>query len=188
MMYNCEYRWLALPNAMGGHILTAAAIGAKEAAQRRTLQLPLLFYFVAYWYPVALRHLLLYTFFPSSQCSVKCPTHNSDPKSQHNPQLWINTISSYNSFMAASPSFHFFLIPFLLLASFVVVSAANFYRDFDITWGDGWAKILESGDLLTSTGPLALVFSPRTSTSSVKLICRWSLSPVTLLALLLPTT
>ncbi|KAL2502180.1 putative xyloglucan endotransglucosylase/hydrolase protein 23 [Forsythia ovata] len=29
------------------------------------------------------------------------------------------------------------------------VSAGNFYQDFDITWGDGRAKILDNGDLLT---------------------------------------
>lgn len=28
-------------------------------------------------------------------------------------------------------------------------SASNFYQDFDITWGDGRAKILNNGDLLT---------------------------------------
>lgn len=28
-------------------------------------------------------------------------------------------------------------------------SSANFYRDFDITWGDGRANILNNGDLLT---------------------------------------
>ncbi|KAL2480964.1 putative xyloglucan endotransglucosylase/hydrolase protein 23 [Abeliophyllum distichum] len=29
------------------------------------------------------------------------------------------------------------------------VSAGNFYQDFDITWGDGRAKIIDNGDLLT---------------------------------------
>lgn len=33
----------------------------------------------------------------------------------------------------------------ILLAS----AASNFYRDFDITWGDGRAQILNNGDLLT---------------------------------------
>lgn len=28
-------------------------------------------------------------------------------------------------------------------------SASNFFQDFDITWGDGRAKILENGELLT---------------------------------------
>ncbi|THG11097.1 hypothetical protein TEA_027740 [Camellia sinensis var. sinensis] len=32
---------------------------------------------------------------------------------------------------------------------FIVVSASNFYQDFDITWGDGRAKILNNGELLT---------------------------------------
>ena len=42
------------------------------------------------------------------------------------------------------------LIP-LLLVSFGVVasSAGNFNQDFQITWGDGRAKILNTGNLLT---------------------------------------
>ncbi|KAJ4709356.1 Xyloglucan endotransglucosylase/hydrolase [Melia azedarach] len=38
---------------------------------------------------------------------------------------------------------------FLLLGSLMVASAGNFYQDFDITWGDGRAKILNNGELLT---------------------------------------
>lgn len=38
----------------------------------------------------------------------------------------------------------------LLLIGFTwVASAGNFYQDFDITWGDGRAKILNNGQLLT---------------------------------------
>ena len=40
------------------------------------------------------------------------------------------------------------LLP-LLVASVIVASASNFYNDFDITWGDGRAKILNNGELLT---------------------------------------
>ncbi|KAF8392891.1 hypothetical protein HHK36_021131 [Tetracentron sinense] len=37
-----------------------------------------------------------------------------------------------------------------LLGSFLMAaSAGNFYQDFDITWGDGRAKILDNGELLT---------------------------------------
>ncbi|OVA20383.1 Glycoside hydrolase [Macleaya cordata] len=48
------------------------------------------------------------------------------------------------------------LLVYLLATStylIVVVSSAtsNFYRDFDITWGDGRAKILNNGQLLTLT-------------------------------------
>ncbi|XP_015579083.2 probable xyloglucan endotransglucosylase/hydrolase protein 23 isoform X1 [Ricinus communis] len=39
----------------------------------------------------------------------------------------------------------------LLLASLMAASASNFYNDFDITWGDGRAKILNNGELLTLT-------------------------------------
>lgn len=46
-----------------------------------------------------------------------------------------------------------FPIEFLLLvaATFVVVASAgnNFFKDFELTWGDGRAKILENGQLLT---------------------------------------
>ncbi|KAF8413486.1 hypothetical protein HHK36_001473 [Tetracentron sinense] len=37
----------------------------------------------------------------------------------------------------------------MLLVSFLASSAANFYQDFDLTWGDGRSKILNNGDLLT---------------------------------------
>jgi len=38
----------------------------------------------------------------------------------------------------------------LLYVSYVVaVSAGNFNQDFEITWGDGRAKILNNGELLT---------------------------------------
>lgn len=33
--------------------------------------------------------------------------------------------------------------------SMVNVSAGNFYQDMEITWGDGRAKILDNGGLLT---------------------------------------
>ncbi|XP_055808185.1 probable xyloglucan endotransglucosylase/hydrolase protein 23 [Solanum dulcamara] len=38
---------------------------------------------------------------------------------------------------------------FLILSFLVVAMAGNFNQDFDITWGDGRAKILENGQLLT---------------------------------------
>lgn len=34
-------------------------------------------------------------------------------------------------------------------ASLIALSAANFNQDFQITWGDGRAKILNNGQLLT---------------------------------------
>ncbi|KAJ6863153.1 hypothetical protein NC652_039877 [Populus alba x Populus x berolinensis] len=40
------------------------------------------------------------------------------------------------------------LVPLVALLV-TVASASNFYNDFDITWGDGRAKILSNGDLLT---------------------------------------
>lgn len=42
-----------------------------------------------------------------------------------------------------------FIIPILVITSIRAASAANFYQDIDITWGDGRAKILNNGDLLT---------------------------------------
>ncbi|GMG99025.1 hypothetical protein Nepgr_000865 [Nepenthes gracilis] len=41
------------------------------------------------------------------------------------------------------------VIATIFLASLIAASTANFYQDFDITWGDGRAKILNNGDLLT---------------------------------------
>lgn len=39
----------------------------------------------------------------------------------------------------------------LLISTVVNIASAagNFYQDFDITWGDGRAKILDNGQLLT---------------------------------------
>ncbi|KAK4577929.1 hypothetical protein RGQ29_028177 [Quercus rubra] len=41
------------------------------------------------------------------------------------------------------------LLSLFILTSLVAVSAGNFYQDFDITWGDNRAKILNGGNLLT---------------------------------------
>ncbi|KAK4577931.1 hypothetical protein RGQ29_028179 [Quercus rubra] len=41
------------------------------------------------------------------------------------------------------------LLSLFILTSLVAVSAGNFYQDFDITWGDDRAKILNGGNLLT---------------------------------------
>lgn len=53
--------------------------------------------------------------------------------------------------MASFPSFCYIalLISAALVSSAVISSAGNFYQDFDITWGDGRAKILNNGELLT---------------------------------------
>ena len=49
--------------------------------------------------------------------------------------------------MAASVGFTY---SFLLIASlFATASAGNFYRDFDITWGNGRGKNLNNGQMLT---------------------------------------
>ncbi|MQM01648.1 hypothetical protein Taro_034403 [Colocasia esculenta] len=37
----------------------------------------------------------------------------------------------------------------VLFSLFSLVVAANFYRDFDVTWGDGRGKVLNNGQLLT---------------------------------------
>lgn len=41
------------------------------------------------------------------------------------------------------------LIALLATSSLLVASAGNFNQDFQITWGDGRAKILNNGELLT---------------------------------------
>ncbi|KAL1563557.1 putative xyloglucan endotransglucosylase/hydrolase protein 23 [Salvia divinorum] len=40
------------------------------------------------------------------------------------------------------------IIPILVI-TFIASASANFYQDMDITWGDGRAKILNNGELLT---------------------------------------
>ncbi|KAM7511723.1 hypothetical protein LguiB_010598 [Lonicera macranthoides] len=62
----------------------------------------------------------------------------------------LQSLPSHNSFslprlMAVSSSVLFGFI----FGALVVASAANFYQDFDLTWGDGRGKILDNGDLLT---------------------------------------
>lgn len=39
--------------------------------------------------------------------------------------------------------------PFLVISLLVAASASNLNQDFDITWGDGRAKIVNNGELLT---------------------------------------
>ena len=41
------------------------------------------------------------------------------------------------------------LVSLILISFTAVVFAGSFYQDFDIKWGDGRAKILDSGKLLT---------------------------------------
>ncbi|XP_074582016.1 xyloglucan endotransglucosylase protein 7-like [Curcuma longa] len=42
-----------------------------------------------------------------------------------------------------------YLFPAVACSLLAIASAGNFYQDFDITWGDGRAKILNNGQLLT---------------------------------------
>lgn len=41
------------------------------------------------------------------------------------------------------------LVSLFFITTSTVVSANNFYQDFDITWGDSRAKVLNNGELLT---------------------------------------
>ena len=43
------------------------------------------------------------------------------------------------------------LLLFLLVSSFIAASAGDFYQEFDLTWGDKHAEILDGGKLLTLT-------------------------------------
>ncbi|GMG99027.1 hypothetical protein Nepgr_000867 [Nepenthes gracilis] len=49
----------------------------------------------------------------------------------------------------ASSTYTVLVIAIIFFGSLTVACTANFYQDFDITWGDGRAKILNNGDLLT---------------------------------------
>ena len=48
-----------------------------------------------------------------------------------------------------SSSVPLILLVLLVLGSMVVASAGNVNQDFDITWGDGRANIVNNGELLT---------------------------------------
>ncbi|KAJ9178422.1 hypothetical protein P3X46_010307 [Hevea brasiliensis] len=54
--------------------------------------------------------------------------------------------SSSPSFPSTSANM---FVSFLAMGVLVVAAVGNFNQDFDITWGDGRAKILENGQLLT---------------------------------------
>lgn len=43
----------------------------------------------------------------------------------------------------------FLLLALVMFGSFMVCFCGNFYKDVDITWGDGRGRILENGDLIT---------------------------------------
>ncbi|KAI6690666.1 hypothetical protein NL676_027494 [Syzygium grande] len=65
----------------------------------------------------------------------------------------------------------------VLLDALMVALAGNFRQEFDITWGDGRAQILDSGDLLTlslSTRLRAPASNPRTNIFSAKSTCNSS--------------
>ncbi|XP_044471394.1 probable xyloglucan endotransglucosylase/hydrolase protein 23 [Mangifera indica] len=49
----------------------------------------------------------------------------------------------------ASSSCKMLVIFMVILTSFFILASANFYQNFDITWGDGRAQILNNGELLT---------------------------------------
>jgi len=64
-------------------------------------------------------------------------------------------------------------VVFLGLLAMAAAAAGNFNKDFDITWGDGHAKILNSGQLLTlsmdkTSGQAS---DPRSSTCLARSTC-----------------
>jgi hypothetical protein len=65
-----------------------------------------------------------------------------------NFDIYIYIPFAMTSSTCSSAPFYMFLA-LTLLSSFVALTAANFYQDFDITWGDGRGKMLNNGDLLT---------------------------------------
>lgn len=70
-------------------------------------------------------------------------TMNLPPPTHRQIVCCPNAMAS-SAFFPKPPSY------FLLLALLIATSTAgNFYQDVDITWGDGRAKILDNGHLLT---------------------------------------
>jgi xyloglucan:xyloglucosyl transferase len=66
----------------------------------------------------------------------------------------LKTIKRYYKFMAAYPSepnplLLLLMISLLVGSDLLLVDAGSFYQDVDIIWGDGRAKILNNGNLLT---------------------------------------
>jgi xyloglucan:xyloglucosyl transferase len=51
--------------------------------------------------------------------------------------------------MASSISIHSMLIGVMIISSLMAACSANFYQDFDLTWGDHLAKIFNGGQLLS---------------------------------------
>jgi xyloglucan:xyloglucosyl transferase len=51
--------------------------------------------------------------------------------------------------MASSISIHSMLIGVMIISSLMAACSANFYQDFDLTWGDHRAKIFNGGQLLS---------------------------------------
>ncbi|GLT72224.1 hypothetical protein SLA2020_441780 [Shorea laevis] len=89
----------------------------------------------------------------------------------------------------ASSSAPFMFLALTLLSSFVALTAANFYQDFDITWGDGRGKMLNNGDLLSLSLDKAfwLRISSKNEFLFGKIDMQLSLFLKTLLAPSLPT-
>ncbi|KAK7816217.1 xyloglucan endotransglucosylase/hydrolase protein 22, partial [Quercus suber] len=70
----------------------------------------------------------------------------------HKLFLLVFSITLFHISMASFPSTFpvMLMISTLMLGSLILsASASNLYQDFDITWGDGRAKILNNGELLT---------------------------------------
>ncbi|CAL1352833.1 unnamed protein product [Linum trigynum] len=54
-----------------------------------------------------------------------------------------------SSLVSSRVSISLLLFVAISSAALLATASANFYKDFDVTWGDGRGKILEDGDLLT---------------------------------------
>ncbi|CAA3016311.1 xyloglucan endotransglucosylase hydrolase 24-like [Olea europaea subsp. europaea] len=92
-------------------------------------------------------------------------------------------MASYN-YSISSNVVVLLLLMLCTFGSFSTGSVGNFFKDFDITWGDGRAKILNNGKILTLSLDNApgLAYNPRTSIYSERSTCNSSLFPITLLA------
>ncbi|KAK3020683.1 hypothetical protein RJ639_045589, partial [Escallonia herrerae] len=72
------------------------------------------------------------------------------PTRRHAPSHHLSSVHINSNFlMAAFPSTSVLYMLSLVFASLALALAGDFNKDFAITWGDGRAKILNSGQLLT---------------------------------------
>lgn len=71
------------------------------------------------------------------------------PPPQKNPHFQVSVSTLSYSMDAPPPPPSLWLLVVCMFCSLTAAFAGNFYQEFDITWGNDRAKVLENGQLLT---------------------------------------